>query len=268
LDEISANGDLLNQVTQAQRQRFGPPQQASLAFRPEEPQLTTPGLRRDPASPSGGLRRVHPKKLIRAVYRVSLIRTLYLSTRFGSKIIVMRGTRVRLARGARISVSRGSRLILGLNTSHAGPACSVRFWPNARLTVHGDAQIFRGTSVLISDNAHLEIGHKTFINSNSAVTCFDHITIGSDCAISWNTNMLDGNAHDLVVDGMPRPRTQPVVIGDKVWIGTRAIILSGVTIGAGAVVAAGSVVTADVPDGTVVGGNPARVVRDKVTWQL
>jgi hypothetical protein len=129
LDEISANGDLLNQATQAQRQRFGPPQQASLVSRPEEPQLTTPGPRRDPVSPPGGPRR-------------------------------------------------------------------------------GDAQIFRGTSVLISDNVHLEIGHKTFLNSISAVTCFDHITIGSDCAISWNTNMLDGNAHDLVVDGVPRPRTQ------------------------------------------------------------
>ena len=217
-------------------------------------------------SPSGGLRRVHPKKLIRAAYRVSLIRTLYLSTRFGSKIIVMRGTRVRLARGARISVSRGSRLILGLNTSHAGPACSVRFWPNARLTVHGDAQIFRGTSVLISDNAHLVIGHKTFLNSNSAVTCFDLITIGSDCAISWDTNMLDGNARDLVVDGVPRPSTQPVIIGDKVWIGTRAIILSGVTIGPGAVAATGSVVTADVPDERSSEATPACVVRDKVTW--
>lgn len=264
----SASADFLSQATEAQRQRSVTPQQDSPVSLPEEQQSTALGPLRDRVPPSGGLRRVRPIKLMRAVYRVSLIRTLYLSARFGSQVIVMRGTRIRLARGAKISVCRGSRLILGLDTSHAGPPCSVRFWRNARLTVHGDAQIFRGTSVLISENAHLEIGHKTYINSNSAVTCFDHITIGSDCAISWNTNMLDGNAHELVVDGVPRPRTQPVVIGDKVWIGTGTIILSGVRIGSSAVVAAGSVVTADVPDGAVAGGNPARVVRDNVTWQL
>jgi acetyltransferase-like isoleucine patch superfamily enzyme len=251
VNERSANVDSLGQATQAPRQRSATPQHDSLVSRPEEPQ-----------------RRMRPIKLIRAVYRVSIIRTLYLSARFGSRVIVMRGTRIRLARGAKISVCRGSRLILGLNTSHGGPPCSVRFLRNARLTVHGDVEIFHGTSVLISDNAHLEIGHKTYINSNSAVTCFDHITIGSDCAISWNTNMLDGNAHELVVDGVPRPRTQPVVIGDKVWIGTGTIILSGVRIGSSAVVAAGSVVTADVPDGVVAGGNPARVVKDNVTWEL
>jgi maltose O-acetyltransferase len=52
-----------------------------------------------------------------------------------------------------------------------------------------------------------------------------------------------------------------VVIGDNVWIGNRAIILPGVTIGAGAVVGAGSVVTRDVPPFTVVAGNPAKVLK-------
>ena len=84
--------------------------------------------------------------------------------RFGSRVIIM------LARGAKISVARGSRLILGLNTTHAaGPPCSLRLRPNARLTVHGNAEIFRGTSVLVSDNAHLEMGRKSYINFDSTV---------------------------------------------------------------------------------------------------
>ena len=129
-------------------------------------------------------------------------------------------------------------------------------------------EICHGTLVLVGNNAHLEIGHKSYINLNSTVICYDHIIIGSNCAISWNTNVLDGNAHELVVGEVARPRTQPVVIGDKVWIGTGATILPGVTIGDGAVVAAGSVVTADVPGRAVVAGNPARVVREEVTWRL
>lgn len=53
----------------------------------------------------------------------------------------------------------------------------------------------------------------------------------------------------------------PIVVGNDVWVGTRAIILSGVTIGDGAIVAAGSVVTKDVPPYAIVAGNPARLVR-------
>jgi acetyltransferase-like isoleucine patch superfamily enzyme len=208
------------------------------------------------------------KTLTKGAYRVSLIRTAYLSVRFSSRIIVLRGTRFRLDRGAVISVARGSRLILGISTRHAGTPCTLRMRSNARLTAHGNAEIFRGTSVLIGDNAHLEIGDRSYINFNSTVTCLEHISVGSGCAISWNTNMLDGNAHELVVDGAPRPRTQPVVIGDEVWIGAGVTILSGVTISDGSVVAAGSVVTADVPARTVAAGNPAHVVRKNVTWRL
>jgi maltose O-acetyltransferase len=58
------------------------------------------------------------------------------------------------------------------------------------------------------------------------------------------------------------PEARPVVIGDGTWVGTRAIVLPGVTIGSRAVVAAGSVVTRDVPDEVLVAGNPARVVRE------
>ena len=55
--------------------------------------------------------------------------------------------------------------------------------------------------------------------------------------------------------------TQPVVIGDDVWIGANAVILPGVTIGRHCVVAAGAVVTKDVPDNTVVGGVPAKIIK-------
>ena len=64
---------------------------------------------------------------------------------------------------------------------------------------------------------------------------------------------------------------EPIVIGDRVWIGMNATVLGGVTIGEGAVVAAGSVVTKDVPPFTVVGGVPARPIKDRereLTYRL
>jgi tetrahydrodipicolinate N-acetyltransferase len=261
---VPAPGDDLSGRAKQARAQLPSPQ-----TQPEEPQLTVPKVRHSSISQSGTPRLLSPKKLIRTVLRVSVIRTLYLSARFRGRIIIMRRARVRLARGAKISVASGSRLTLGLNINHAtGLPCSLRLRSNARLTVHGNAEICHGTLVLVSDNAHLEIGHKSYINFNSTVICYDHLIIGSNCAISWNTNILDGNAHELVVDEVARPRTQPVVLGDSVWIGAGAIILPGVIVGDGAVVAAGSIVTADVPSQTVVAGNPARVVREKVTWRL
>lgn len=58
-------------------------------------------------------------------------------------------------------------------------------------------------------------------------------------------------------------KEMPVVISDDVWIGANVIILPGVTVGKGAVIAAGAVVTKDVPEFCVVGGNPAKVIKQR-----
>lgn len=70
-----------------------------------------------------------------------------------------------------------------------------------------------------------------------------------------------------LTDGSTPAVAAPVQIGNKVWIGTGAIILKGVTIGDGAVVAAGSIVTRDVATNAVVAGNPAREIRSITAWE-
>jgi acetyltransferase-like isoleucine patch superfamily enzyme len=206
------------------------------------------------------------RSLANALRWISVSRTLYRSARLRGACILVRGTRLKLGPGARINIAPGARLLLG--TREAGPSpCSVYLRRNARLSIHGTAKIAGGTRVLIGEGAHLEIGPESYINYDSSVSCFMHTVIGARCAISWNVNILDGNAHDLIIGGIPRPVYQPVIIEDDVWIGTGATILAGVTIGAGAVVAAGSVVTSDVPNGALVGGNPARIIRPEVVWR-
>jgi acetyltransferase-like isoleucine patch superfamily enzyme len=204
----------------------------------------------------------------RDVLGISLLRSLYLSARFGGRIIILRGTRLRLERGARIQVPRGCRLLIG--KSHvAGAPASLHMMRNGRLTVHGQgrATISRGARILIMKDARLEIGGETTIHHNAAVTCLKHISIAQFCAISWNVNILDGNAHELIVDGVPRPRARPVTLGSYAWIGCGATIL-GASIGAGAVVGAGSVVVSDVPEKVAVAGNPARIIRENVAWRV
>ncbi len=234
----------------------------------------SPRGRRADAWPAGRLRRLLPEtneqvnlgKVLRVALHVSVLRTLYLSARHGGWCIVSRGTRLKVGHGSRIHIVRGSFLFLGF--AHLTPMpCSLHLGKDARLSIEGTVQIHRGTRVFVNDGGHLEIGARSYINDCSTVTCFEHIRIGSGCSISWNTNVLDTNVHELVVQGTPRPRSQRVTIGNQVWIGTGAIVLAGVTIGDGAIVAAGSVVTSEVPGGVVVAGNPARVVREGVSWR-
>jgi acetyltransferase-like isoleucine patch superfamily enzyme len=205
--------------------------------------------------------------VLRVARQVSILRTLYLTARHGGWCVVSRGTRLKVGPGSRLVIPRGSFLFLGFD--HLTPApCMVQLRKNARMSIDGTVHINRGTRVFVNDGAHLEIGTRSFINDCSTVTCSEHIRIGSGCAISWSSNILDTTVHELLVCGVPRPRSRPVTVGDGVWIGTGAIILPGVTIGDGAVVGAGSVVTSDVKSGTVVAGNPARVIAEDVSWRL
>lgn len=120
---------------------------------------------------------------------------------------------------------------------------------------------------MVDDDAHLEIGHRSYVNFGSVIMCWEHVAIGADCAISWNVTILDGNCHELIVGRVSRPRTSPMSIGDNVWIGTAATVV-GATVGDGSVVAAGSVVTSDAPPKALVAGNPARVAKPDVAWRL
>ena len=74
-----------------------------------------------------------------------------------------------------------------------------------------------------------------------------------------------GDDHVFDVVGQPaifsgRPPLRPTTVGDDVWIGVNAIVISGVTIGTGAIIAAGAVVTKDVPEFAIVGGVPAKLI--------
>jgi maltose O-acetyltransferase len=111
---------------------------------------------------------------------------------------------------------------------------------------------------------YVTIGSDTFLNIDAAFTVvYDRVRIGDRVQIGPRVS-FETMGHGLVyVPGKGRGRTSaPIVVEDEVWIGANAVILQGVTIGRGAVVAAGAVVNRDVAPYTLVGGVPARVLRD------
>jgi len=107
----------------------------------------------------------------------------------------------------------------------------------------------------------IRVGRSVFINQNCTFYDLGGLEIGDEAMIGPNVSLIT-SGHPLE----PSRRrdfvtARPIVIGRNVWIGAGAIVIGGVSIGDNAVVAAGSVVTRDVPADTLVGGNPARVIR-------
>lgn len=144
----------------------------------------------------------------------------------------------------------------------------------ARLAI-GEGSIVAARLRADRPDAEISIGSRTFVG-RSTIVCAQRVSIGDDVLVSWGCQIVDHDSHALdwadrasdVSDwyrgskDWSKVPCAPVVIGNRVWIGFNVLVLKGVHIGDGAVVAAGSVVTRDVPANSLVGGNPARVIRE------
>ncbi len=141
----------------------------------------------------------------------------------------------------------------------------------------GDNCHIRGELLIFAYGGEITIGNNCFIGEGSRIWSGEKVEIGSHVLVSHNVNIIDTNSHemdhqlrakgfvDMLENGHPKDKThietKPIVIKDYAWISLNAAILKGVTIGEGAIVAAGSVVLEDVEPFTLVGGNPARVLK-------
>lgn len=137
---------------------------------------------------------------------------------------------------------------------------------NATIQVGRKVQLHRGVKLSAWGNeghSTLAIGDNTAIGDRSEIHAGQRVEIGAGCNIAWDVCILDRDYHKF---NSPTEEIKPVKIGNNVWIGCNCIILKGTTIGDGAVIAAGSVVTKDVPAKTLVGGNPAKVLKEEVYW--
>jgi acetyltransferase-like isoleucine patch superfamily enzyme len=178
----------------------------------------------------------------------------------GSRTVLEGADRVEVADGGALRVGLGP---FGLTSEHDHSVIRVR--PGARFTVGGVVSLQRGVRIVV-DAGELAIGHNTNVNGLTKILVAESVRIGRDCTFSWDVQILDNDFHTITVDGEPKPAKAPIVIGDRVWVGTGAIVLKGVTVGDGAIVAARAVVTKDVPRNAIVAGCPASVVGKADSW--
>ena len=163
--------------------------------------------------------------------------------------------------------------------------------PDGVIIVGNDFTAYYRCSFNAWGKGTISFGDCCSIGSGTKIDCREVVTIGNHVLISWDVLIADYDPHPIDPEARagemeyshymtwprfskkPKPAfdrashtfiSKPIIIEDKVWIGTRAMIMKGVRIGYGSVVAAGAVVTKDVPPYSIVAGNPAVVVKTLV----
>ena len=200
-------------------------------------------------------------RLLFSDFRISPLRTAR-AVVTGHRILV--GRRFRVVGLSRVTVT-GEPLRLGITyygfaSGQMGGLLRVR----GKLEVGSDVSLASGNRWDVGPDASVKVGSRSYFGPSTKVIVASGLTVGAGCAISWDCQFLDSDHHAL--DDRPVGKA-PIVIGDRVWIGSGVTVLKGARIAAGCVVAAGAVVTGifDEP-GTLIGGVPARVLRHGVRW--
>ncbi|WP_455639717.1 acyltransferase [Parabacteroides sp.] len=175
--------------------------------------------------------------------------------------------KIQLLRKSVLKIQNNGRLFMEgklINYFLYGDSCVI--------IIYGDMLIKKrlligNAHIWVHEGSRLIIGD-SYINDDTYIECESSIVIGNNVLIGRHVTVRDSDGHDHGDASGDKERCLPVVIGDSVWIGSYAMIQKGVHIGDGAIVAAGAIVTKDVPPRCLVGGVPAKVLKENVYWRV
>lgn len=204
------------------------------------------------------------KKIFKPGFNIP--KTLYYNLKFlpDVKLKIFKRSKISIHRTAQLSFEKSGALSLGEAWEDTNFSFStLKLDKNAHLKIMGGFKFHTGFFVSVNKGAILELG-SGYTNNDVEISCFKKIRIGHDVAIAKGVVIRDSDGH--TINGHIDSVSSAISIGNHVWIGQRAIILKGVTIGDGAIIAAGAVVNKDVPTRTLVGGIPAKVIKNNVSW--
>lgn len=142
--------------------------------------------------------------------------------------------------------------------------CKI-FLINSTLEIYGNVTFYPGVLIYGVD-AHIIIRNNTKINGDVEIISLKKIDIGEDCLFAQGIIVRDNDGHQMS-DTDDKYGAEEVKIGNRCWIGQRAMVLKGVTLADNVIVGAGAVVAKSFPSGVAVAGIPAKVIKENVSWQ-
>lgn len=139
-----------------------------------------------------------------------------------------------------------------------------------KVIIHEGAYL-RGAELYIEDNdCTIEIGSKTYIGHHSHLACTENgrsLRLGSNCMVSSYVQIRTGDSHSILdMDGNRINPGADVLIGDHCWLGEGCRILKGVSLADDIIVSTGAVVTKSFGRNVLIGGVPAKVIKENVKW--
>ncbi|MBI9089202.1 MAG: acyltransferase [Desulfobacterium sp.] len=198
------------------------------------------------------LKHFFPNKFIRSRKLIASINPKLFQLRYGKRMKL--GTKVRFNGLPLIDVHKDAMIKIGNRVTLNSENNSYHVMLHSCVKLMADRE-----------GAIIEIGDDTRIHG-SCLHAYTKVSIGQGCLIAANCNIIDGNGHDLSMDDvMNRKNTRgsasAVIIEDNVWIGTNVLVLPGTHIGHGSVISAASVVKGEIPPKSLIGGNPAIILK-------
>lgn len=204
----------------------------------------------------------------RYFHPMTILRILYLNFRYSKcfdiqhLILINRDCILNLAKSAKITVEKGARLNFGFfsNIFAQKRKSQLILEEDSELKITSKAMIQSGVMVYAAKGKTLTIARST-INSTVKILAYNDISIGNNCIFGWESKIGVKKEPSL------SQKQLKTVIEDDVWVGSCAIIFEGVKISQGSIIASNAVVMQDVPPWCVAAGNPAKIVKENISWK-
>jgi acetyltransferase-like isoleucine patch superfamily enzyme len=153
-----------------------------------------------------------------------------------------------------ILIDKNAKISIGVNTTINSSNYGYHINMHSKCKLYADRP---GAIIKIGNNCRIH---------GSCIHSYSKISIGNNCLIAANTQIIDGNGHKLSFDNLrnrinTKDGGKEIIIEDNVWISANCFILGGTIIGEGSVITAGSVVKGKVPPNCIYGGNPAKLIK-------
>lgn len=168
----------------------------------------------------------------------------------------------------KIKIDKSSKVFIGKNIKMS--KCHVIIKGKNNTLVIEDNCILRSSTIeIVGDNCKIEIGKNCMIGKDCYLSAKEEnitLVIREDCGLSRNVKIMTSDGHPIYQNSKRCNNAQSVLVNEHVWIADNVTILKGVTIDSDSVIGINATVTKNIPANSVAAGNPARVVKNNISW--